>query len=68
VEAIEDVPDPEAAAEVIKSLSRVRGVSADVKPLLDEAKNMKKELRELAVHTGKVKEQERRNSPVPIYT
>nr|MDO8134750.1 PAC2 family protein [Candidatus Njordarchaeum guaymaensis] len=68
VEAIEDVPDPEAAAEVIKSLSKIRGVSADVKPLLDEARNIKKQLGDLAVHTGKVKEQERRNSPVPIYT
>jgi len=68
VEATEDAPDPEASAEVVRSLNRIRGVSTDVKQLLDEARTMKKQLRDLADHTGKVKEQERRNSPVPIYT
>jgi uncharacterized protein len=68
VEATEDAPDPEAAAEVVKSLNRIRGVNTDVKSLLEEAKAMKKQLNDLADHTEKVREQERRNSPVPIYT
>lgn len=68
VEATEDAPDPEAAAEVIKSLNKIRGVATDVKPLLDEARTMKKELRDLSRHTGKLREQETRNSPFPIYT
>ena len=68
VEATQDVPDPASAAEVVRVLSRVRGVNTDVKALLAEAKNIKKQMRELAAHTEKGKLQEMKNSPVPIYT
>jgi uncharacterized protein len=67
-EATQDVPDPSSAAEVVKVLSRVRGVSTDVQSLVTEAKNIKKQMRELAENTEKVKLQEMKNSPVPIYT
>ncbi len=68
VEATQDLPDPASAAEVVKVLSRVRGVNADVKGLLVEAEKIKKQMHELAVNTQKVKRQEMKNSPVPIYT
>jgi uncharacterized protein len=68
VEATQDVPDPASAAEVVKVLSRVRGLNTDVKALVAEAKNIKKQMRELAAHTEKGKLQEMKNSPVPIYT
>lgn len=68
VEATQDTPDPSSAAEVVKVLSRVRGVNTDVQALVTEAKNIKKQMRELAANTEKVKLQEMKNSPVPIYT
>jgi uncharacterized protein len=68
VEATEDVPDPAAAAEVVKALGDVRGVSTDVRSLLDQAKTIQKQLQVLATHTERVKQQDMKNSPVPIYT
>jgi uncharacterized protein len=67
VEATQDAPDPASAAEVVKVLSRVRGVSTNVQALLTEARNIKKQMRELAAHTEKGKLHEMKNSPVPIY-
>jgi uncharacterized protein len=68
VEATEQVPDPASAAEVVKVLGKVRGVNTDVQALINEAKTVKKQLRELAEHTDKAKQQELKNSPVYIYT
>jgi uncharacterized protein len=68
VEATEEMPDPAAAAEVVKVLGDVRGVSTDVKPLVEQAKTIQKQLQVLATHTERVKQQDMKSSPVPIYT
>jgi uncharacterized protein len=68
VETTEDVPDPTAAAEVVKVLGDVRGVRIDVKPLIEQAKTIQKQLGVLATHTERVRQQDQKNSPVPIYT
>jgi predicted ATP-grasp superfamily ATP-dependent carboligase len=68
VEATEEMPDPAAAAEVVRVLGDVRGVSTDVRPLVEQAKTIQKQLQVLATHTERVKQQDMKNSPVPIYT
>jgi uncharacterized protein len=68
VEATEEAPDPAAAAEVVRVLGDVRGVSVDIRSLLNQAKTIQKQMQVLATHTERVRQQDMKNSPVPIYT
>lgn len=68
VEALEEVPDPAAAAEIVRVLGDVRGVTVDVKSLLEQAKTIQKQLQVLATHTERVKQQDMKNSSASIYT
>ncbi len=51
-------PDPAGAAELIKVLNRLHGLSIDVEPLLKEAKEIEAKMEELAKQTRKMKQQE----------
>jgi len=57
VESFPDIPDPEAAAEVIKTFSKLTGVSIDVSKLLEEAEMIRMRTRELMRHTARVMNQ-----------
>ncbi|MEB3817021.1 MAG: PAC2 family protein [Desulfurococcales archaeon] len=47
VESYIDFPDPEAAAEAVKAVSKLTGISIDVTKLLEEAETLKLRLQEL---------------------
>jgi len=53
-ESYAEFPDPEAAAEAVKTLSRVTGVEVGVEALLEEAEVIKARLRELMRETRDV--------------
>lgn len=57
VESFPDLPDPEAAAEVIKVFSKLTGISIDVSKLLEEAEMIRLKTKELMRHTAKVMNQ-----------
>ena len=57
VESFPDLPDPEAAAEVIKVFSKLTGISIDVTKLLEEAEIIRMRTKELMKQTAKVMNQ-----------
>ncbi len=57
VECFPDLPDPEAAAEVLKVFSKLTGTSIDVSKLLEEAEMIRMRTKELMKHTAKVMNQ-----------
>lgn len=57
VESFPDLPDPEAAAEVIKTFSTLTGITVDVSKLLEEAEAIRLRTKELMRHTAKVMNQ-----------
>jgi len=52
-ESFLDIPDPESAAEVLKTLSTIIGIEIDLKELLEEAELLKLKTRELMMQTKK---------------
>jgi len=53
-ESFLDIPDPESAAEVLKTLSTIIGIEIDLRELIEEAELLKLKTRELMMQTRKV--------------
>ncbi|MFH1586281.1 MAG: PAC2 family protein [Candidatus Diapherotrites archaeon] len=66
---ISSVADYQAASRVIETLNKIIGLKIDVKPLLKEAKNTEKELREYMDNLKKTQDNMQRMEPQgPSYT
>ena len=59
-----EFPDPEAAAEVLKALSKAIGVEVNVKKLLDEAEIIRLRMRELMKQTRQALQEMRTPHPI----